>query len=138
MRQELIQSALGKDAADDSDSVALATATVRAVRLLLAELRPLVGELATSALYARSLHLARASFHRQILSYPLTHDELLAPLQVDLATRSRPESHRAARALLNSLVDLLVSLIGEALTNQMLSKAWGVQLDPSGPEEKPK
>ncbi len=137
MRHELIERALGKEAANDVDTATLATATVRAVRLLLAELRPLVGELATSALYARSLQLARASFERQVLSSPLTHNELLAPLQRDLASRSPADAQHAARALLNSLVDLLVSLIGDPLTNQMLSKAWGVSREPSIPEEKP-
>jgi hypothetical protein len=137
MRQEIIVSALGKDAAEGVDPGPLATSTVRAVRLLLAELRPLVGELATTALYGRSLHLARASFQQQILSKSVTHNELLALLQQDLASRSRPDAQRAARALLNSLVDLLISLIGEPLTNQILNKAWGVQPDASSSEEIP-
>ena len=136
MRQRIIEHALGNSVAGNVDPGTLATATVRAVRLLLAELRPLVGDLATSALYSRSLYLARASFQRPDLSALLTHDELLAPLQQDLASRAPADAQLAARGLLKSLVDLLFSLTGEPLTNQMLSKAWGVHPEPTSPGEK--
>jgi len=93
--------------------------------LLLAELKPLVGELALRALYVRSLHLARSSFERPGTGELQSPDELLAPLHRDLLSRAPTESRGAAEALLLALANLLVSLIGEPLTDRLLHKAWG-------------
>ena len=123
MQHELIEHALGAGAARDAEALVVATSTVGAVRLLLRELKPVIGELAACALYARSLHLAKASFPRAT-PLPKTHDELLAPLHKELTSRSSIEAQRGSRALLNALVDLLVSLIGEPLTHKLLRKAW--------------
>ena len=128
MHRELIHHALSAGAAKDAESGLVATTTVGAVRLLLRELKPVIGELAACALYGRSLHLAKASFPRAPLNAQ-THDELLAPLHKDLTSRSSLEAQRGSWALLNSLVDLLVSLIGEPLTYKLLRKAWGTGTD---------
>jgi hypothetical protein len=88
MRHEIIERALGEGASRDADARTLAAMTVRAVGGLLSELRPLVGELATFALYRRSLHLAKASFQRPEGAEAQTTEQLLAPLQQDLAARS--------------------------------------------------
>ena len=137
MQLELIEHALSAGSARDADSGLVATTTVGAVRLLLRELKPVIGELAACALYGRSLHLARASFPRAPLNAQ-THDELLAPLHKDLTSRSSIEAQRGSRALLNSLVDLLVSLIGEPLTYRLLRKAWGTRVDALVVEQKPR
>lgn len=137
MRHEIIEHALGKGVAQDVDAVLVATSTVSAVRLVLRELKLVVGELAACALYKRSVHLARSSFQRPSENAS-SHDELLAPLHQDLAGRSSIEAQKGGRALLTALVDLLVSLIGEPLTHQMLRKAWGIPSDSLISEEKPK
>lgn len=124
MRSEMIQSALGEGAAGGADSKTVAGATVRALTSLLAELKPLVGELALRALYVRSLHLARSSFERPGAGDPESPDELLAPLHRDLVSRAPAEARGAAEALLLALANLLVSLIGEPLTDRLLHKAW--------------
>ncbi len=125
MRSKTIRSALGQEGLEGADSEIVAAATVRALTLLLAELKPLVGELALRALYVRSLHLARSSFERPGAGDPEYPDELLAPLHRDLVARAPAEALGAAEALLLALVDLLVSLIGEPLTDRLLHKAWG-------------
>ncbi len=137
MRHEMIEHALGKGVEHNAEAALVATSTVSAVRLLLRELKPLVGELAACALYKRSVHLARSSFQRAP-DDAQTHDELLAPLHQDLAGRSSAEAQKGSRALLHSLVDLLVSLIGEPLTHRLLQKAWGAQASAQAPEEKPR
>ena len=124
MRIEMIQIALGEGAAEGADSRTVAGSTVRALTLLLAELKPLIGMLALRALYRRSIHLSNSSFER-----PSTHlasaDELLATLHLELVSRDPAEARSAATALVLALVNLLVSLIGEHLTNRLLQKAWG-------------
>ena len=124
MRIEMIQIALGEGAAEGADSAAVAETTVRALTSLFAELRPLIGMLALRALYRRSVHLANSSFERPSTDLA-SADELLATLHRDLVSRDPAEARSAAVAVLLALANLLVSLIGEPLTNRMLQKAWG-------------
>ena len=113
---------------NEADADAVAAATVRAVESLMGELKPLVGRLATLALYARSLHLANASFARP---YPALQklQEYLTSLRNDLSARSLEDARTASHALLRALVDLLASLIGQSLTDRMLRSAWGISND---------
>jgi len=76
------------------------------------------------ALHVRSLHLAQASFERPSADLAST-DELLAHLHQDLVSRLAAPARAAAQALLLALANLLVSLIGEPLTDRLLHKAWG-------------
>lgn len=124
MRSKMIRSALGAPAMEGADSQHVATQAVRALTLLLQELKPLVGEMAVRALYVRSLNLARSSFGRPDAVEPESLDQLLIPLHLDLASRLPPQARGAAEALLSALADLLVSLIGEPLTDRLLHKAW--------------
>jgi len=130
MRNEMIRSALGGGAAEGADSKTVAGATVLALTSLLAELKPLVGELAARALYVRSLHLARSSFDRPSAADLESPNELLAPLHRDLLLRAPADARGAAEALLLALADLLISLIGEPLTDRLLHKAWGTPPPP--------
>lgn len=125
MHKKIIDRVLSGSSADDDGAVLVAAAIVRALSLLLAELKPLVGEMATHALYARSLHLARSSLPRPDF-VAAEAENPLAPLQEELATRAPNAARLAGRALLTALVDLLVSMIGKPLTHRMLCTAWGV------------
>ncbi len=124
MRSKMIEGLLDEGAAAGAGSATVASATVRALTLLLAELKPLIGMLALRALYMRSLHVAHSSFERPSAELALP-DELLAHLHRDLVLRHPAEARGAALALLLALVNLLVSLIGEPLTDRLLHKAWG-------------
>ncbi len=123
MRSEMILSALDDAVVEGADSQHVATQTVRALTLLLRELKPLVGDLAVRALYVRSLHLARSSFERPAAELE-SLDQLLTPLHLDLSSRPPAQARSAAEALLTALANLLVSLIGEPLTDRLLHKAW--------------
>lgn len=112
----------------------MAAATVRAVKLLMGELKPLVGGLATFALYARSLHLANASFQRPDPALQNLQEELTS-LRSDLSARSLEDARTASRAVLRALVDLLTSLIGQSLTERLLRSAWGNLNAGHSPEE---
>lgn len=137
MRHGTIELALGKAGADDTDVRTFAAGVAAATRKLLDELAPIVGNLATHALYVRTLHLARSSFKPPEAARPETLEALLATLEQDLASRQPADAGRAGRALLQSLVDLLFSLIGEHLTHRMLRKAWGIPASELPFEEKP-
>ena len=132
----MTQAALGDTAVLEPNSPTLANATVSALSLLFAELKPLIGMLALRALYVRSLHLARASFERPGADLE-SLDELLAHLHRDLAAREPAQARSASQALLLALADLLVSLIGEHLTDRMLHKAWTPPPVPLSSEMKP-
>ena len=125
MQSEILERALGLGAAEDADAATVAAAVVCAVGSLLGELTPLVGGLAARALYARSLHLARASFRRPDSGEVETQSDLAALYQ-DLVCRIPVEARQAGQALLGSFVDLLVSLVGAPITHRMLRTAWGV------------
>ena len=125
IRQEIIARALGAGAAHDADSATVAATTIRALGLLLTEIKPLMGELAMHALYVRASHLARSSFARPVAG-STSLSELLAPLQHDLAARAAADARRASEALLRALVELLSSLIGQSLTYRLLRTAWSI------------
>lgn len=123
-RSVMIQRALDAGTTGGADSTTVADSIFRALTLLFAELKPLIGQLALRALYVRSLHLAQCSFDRpsKVVASP---DELLALLHRDLVSRDPAEGRGAAKALLLALANLLISLIGEPLTDRLLHKAWG-------------
>jgi hypothetical protein len=124
MRSEMIKRLLDEGVAADDGSDVVASVAVRALASLFAELRPLIGMLALRALYSRSLHLAHDSFQRPSANL-VSEDELLIHLQQDLVSRQPADARRAAQSLLHALANLLISLIGEPLTNRLLHKAWG-------------
>lgn len=138
MRNEVIERVLALGEAGSGESAGLAPATISAVRQLTDELQPLVGTLATRALYLRVLHLAGAGFHRPGPNDPDTLDMLLAALALDLDQREPEDAGRAARALLRSMVDLLVSLMGESLTYQLLRRAWSIPASTQPIEDEPR
>ena len=136
MREKIIQHALGGDAFSDNDAAARAAATVRALRLLFTELEPLVGTQAVRALYLRSLHLTRARFGWAAADQAEPLGEALSGLQRNLAVRVPAEAQDAGTALLNALADLLISLIGDPLTQRLLRSAWGSPSADESSEEK--
>jgi len=124
VRDDMIKHALG-ECGVDADSPAIAHATVNAMTGLLKHLEPLSGELASRALYVRSLHLARSSFIKPDVDRKSPGD-FLTPLQQDLSNRPPAEARAAAEALLLALADLLASLIGDSLTARLLHKSWDI------------
>jgi len=125
MRQEIIRRALAERAVDGADASAVAEAAVLTLQLLHVELEALVGAQAARALYARSLHLTRATFSwlSPATSGPL--GELLTALGSDIVARAPTEARRAVESLLLHFAELLTSLIGEPLTHRLLRSAWG-------------
>ena len=109
----------------DGGSAALAIAAVQALGQLMDELDPLIGAQAVQALYWRSLHLARSPLDRPAPQTLLSRGDLLAPLRHNLMANRPADARRDAQTLLNTLVDLLASLIGQPLTHRLMQAAWG-------------
>lgn len=129
MRKQIIDQALAEIAREEANSAEIARVTVGAVRALHAELAALIGSQAASALYARSIHLARLSFPwlSQTATVPLS--ARLTSLQSDLSARNTSEARQGGKGLLLTFTDLLVTLIGEPLTNRLLRSAWALPAD---------
>ncbi|MET3493433.1 hypothetical protein [Variovorax boronicumulans] len=128
MREQIIDHALAETAGELATSNEIAKAIVDALRLLHTELASLIGSQATSALYVRSMHLTRPSFQwlSQATQAP---DALFSILHGELSSREPTEARQAGVALLRTLADLLVTLIGEQLTHRLLRSAWGRPAD---------
>jgi hypothetical protein len=125
MRHEIIQRFLAEETAVGPHQGTIPDAIAHALRALMAQLQPLVGAPGARALYARSLHLTRAScgWPPEMAQGPL--GELPALLHGDLSVRTAHDARQAGESLLLTFVDLLISLIGEPLTYRLLHSAWG-------------
>jgi len=123
LRHLYIERALGPAwNAEQADTVA--AATVQALQALFAELAILIGHDAVRALYLRAMHVSLLSFERNVKSGQLL-EALLSDLRTNLANHAPADARSAAQALLESLVALLVSLIGQPLTLRLVTSAWG-------------
>ena len=125
MHQEIFGRALGDGDAVAADAPAIANATVRALRMMMADLEPLVGERAVLALYSRSLHLTRSTLPWLGATQDAAQAEALNALHEKLAARAPLEARAASQALMHAFAGLLISLIGEPLTDRILLSAWG-------------
>ena len=113
----------------NADAAQVADVIVPALREISAVLCPVIGSRGFGALYSRCLYLTG-------LAYPwLTgiRDPVRAPgdfaaLGRALAQQSTAQSMAGAVALLEKLSELLNSLIGTSLTQQLLGSAWAHSL----------
>jgi hypothetical protein len=99
-------------------------------------LAPIIGHRGVAALYKRSLHLAARS-HVWLASpqegVPNSID--LEALTSVLAQRSSAEAAAAGGQLLQTFHDLLTTLIGPSLTEQLLRSAWAPFLSGSSAQD---
>ena len=126
MRQILIQSAFPP--ADDAAMSAyqMADAAAIAADRLLDHLEVLVGIQGADALYSRSVHITRQQYPSLVLSAKEPRADQLALLRLDIERMDASTARTAAISLINNFADLLVSLIGEPLTNRLLRSAWNI------------
>ena len=90
------------------------------------ELVGIIGEGGFSSLYVRSVFLSQARFPWLIdTALPEKANQPLAELRTKFAGRTFEEISAANILLLRTFSDILVTLIGEELTNIILRSAWG-------------
>jgi hypothetical protein len=119
LRRQMIESALTRH------PQAVVSATIGLWETLTPELVSIIGEGGFKPLYSRSVRLA-------CQQYPwMAHDaqtlrahERFAQLQACLQAQELPLAHKASMALFTIFLDMLASLIGEALTTHLLQSAW--------------
>lgn len=124
---------------DGATSEQVADIIGSAWREITGALAPVIGQRGVAALYQRSLHLASAPHpwltaagHVGSLS-----DMDLDSLRTEFARRPPVESARAGAALLLSFHRLVGSLIGPALSGQLLDHVWTHVLSGSPAQDPP-
>lgn len=90
------------------------------------QLIAIVGEDGFNSLFARSVFLTQSTF--PWLAAPASRaDHRFADLKTSLEGQTPAQAVKASRSLLITFTDILASLIGEQLTNNILSMAWGIE-----------
>ena len=121
-----LSAALAHRGGVDTDAAQVAQLVATACAAIDAALTPIIGRNGLAALHRRSLHLA--SRGNPCLSALHAHDSpgqpLFAPLRSTLAAQDGPSAAQAGAAYLQTLNDLLASLIGPFLTEKLLRRAW--------------
>lgn len=88
-------------------------------------LRPIIGPAGVVALYQRSLHLRTAQHPWLSEAGGQTGGVIdLAPLRAALARREAADAAAAGGDLLQTFVDLLAGMVGDALTERLLRPMW--------------
>lgn len=113
------------DAALTSDPEAVVQTTLRLWSRLAPELIVIIGKGGFKPLYARSVRLTGVRYPWMLQgAAPTLGDQRFAPLQAHLEAQEVAQAVQASTALFNTFLDLLASLIGEALTTHLLYSAW--------------
>ena len=112
-------------AAQGANTTQIADAVVSTWQAVDAALAPVIGGKGVAALYGRSLYLVRER-HPWLAA---AHDGAASPMDLGVlaAALARQDGSTAASAAgdqLESLYELLRSLIGPSLTGQLLRSAW--------------
>lgn len=121
-RLRLIEAVLSPAA--NGDSRAVGGATKAALASFSSALATLIGQRGVRSLYDRSLHLVSARYAWLELIDAAPTDEPFADVQGRLTDRSPEEALAAGTALLVEYTSLLAALIGEALTERLMRRAW--------------
>jgi hypothetical protein len=121
----LIATTLASRAGKGAGAAQIADAIVSTWQLIDAALSPIIGHGGVAALYKRSLHLT-GRVHPWLAG---THDGVattmdLAALKSVLARQSGADAAAGGGAVLQQFRELLVGLVGPALTDQLLHSVW--------------
>jgi hypothetical protein len=116
---------LSRSATQGADPARIAAMVVAIWREIDATLRPILGQRGVASLYRRSLHLTTAAHPWFAGMQDATHPALdLAALEATLAAQDKLEAAAGAGDLLQAFHELLDSLVGTSLTDQLLSSIW--------------
>jgi hypothetical protein len=112
-------------AADGADAVRIAETAANTWRQVESALAPIIGRRGVSALYKRSLYLARVHHPCLTALYASTGQlEEVIGLQAALSQQTAADAQAAHDALLRTFHDLLSNLIGPSLTQRLLGPIW--------------
>ena len=133
--RETIRKSLANSAGSDPDANAVAEAALGTWHQVAAQLMPVIGAGGVDVLFNRSLHLTCTAFPWLAISGDHRDSVvLLASLKERLAGREPDVAAEACYTLLVTFVELLMSLIGESLTERLLGEVWEPPLPTSEQE----
>lgn len=111
-------------AAQGADSAQITDAIISTWVVVEAALSPVIGKKGIAALYTRSLYLIRARYPWLSAIFGSDASMDLPRLRAALAQQESSKAASAGGAHLQTLYELLDSLIGPSLTGQLLGSAW--------------
>jgi hypothetical protein len=132
--REAIRITLAHRAGDDPVASAVAEAAADIWSQMAALLTPVIGVRGVDVIFRRSLYLTSKDF--PWLAPGEEHGDraaLFVGLQARLAIRDAEDAAEAACTLIATTLELLTTLIGESLTDRLMSPVW---THPSPPSEK--
>lgn len=117
---------LARLAREGADAASIATDAVAIWRDIDAALVPIIGQAGVTALYKRSLYLARVSHPRLATVYEAVSvsDGYATLHSVVSQQATAADAIAAIGTLLQTFHDLLAHLIGESLTERLLRSVW--------------
>jgi hypothetical protein len=119
-----------------AEAMPVGAAAVALCERLSRTLEPLVGEAGVSALFARSLHLAKSEFPWLALAQDAAPaDAPFTQLRICLGRQTPAVAIEGASAFIAAFCGLLISLIGDAMTRRLLRDAWPLQFHADTPRD---
>lgn len=123
--KQIISRLLTLQLGGEPDSKALAERSLWLWGRIATNLTPLIGEVGFQSLYARAVHLALPrcpgiTFSKQERST----DGLFEGLRADLVALEYGIAEQCSAILLNEFTELVASMIGDVLMEQILRSAW--------------
>jgi hypothetical protein len=130
-RMQMISRILTPQSDVKADSHAIADRALWSWERIAFHLVPLIGEAGFHSLYARAVHLALPQcVSLTVLRQCKSTDELFQKLKEDLSALEPTMTEQCSNVLLNKFTDLVSSLIGDSLTEQILRSAWDEHAQP--------
>ncbi|MGK2944647.1 MAG: hypothetical protein ACSLFC_07895 [Desulfuromonadales bacterium] len=133
--REAIRITLAHRAGDAPDASAVAEATASTWRQVAALLTPVIGARGVDVIFRRALSLTSKIFQWLALGEAQGDSvALLVSLKAQLAGQETDVAAEAGCTLMVTFIELLTTLIGESLTERMVSPVWASPLPPSEQE----
>jgi hypothetical protein len=138
MNHQAIRGALICRCAGATEAGAIAIAIISIWHEVASRLAPVIGGQGVDVLLRHALHVTGKHFPCMAVATNTDRTaELLADLQSRLVTSEATLAMAAGTALLVTFTELLVSLIGESLSERLLAPVWAPQLLASAQESVP-
>lgn len=133
-----VATTLERLAAQGASTIRVADAAVSTWQAIDAALAPVIGSKGVAALYGRSLYLVRERHPWLAVANAGAGSEMdMGLLGAALAKQENSIAARAAGDQLEAVYELLHSLIGPALTEQLLRAAWDNPFGGAAAQERP-
>lgn len=121
-----IQLILAQQIVSDSDSTMIAEATFTVWQQLASQIDPVIGPYGTEALFNRAIHIISKDFPWLTIQNHRDDTSQLGNFKQFYELQEPGHAIKASEALLVAFIQLLVTLIGEPLTHQLLNPVLAI------------